>query len=212
MVRVVALSFLASVVTAGAAISLSGPVFAKGMRGGMPGARGVVNMPRFHFRPSPRAYGTITPSVPFGTVKPSSPYGTVGPSAAYGTVKASTPYGTVKPAVPYGTIAPAAPYGTVVAAAPKPKFARRHHSAYYTGWSFPVTYAGEEPIYIGIPYDPSEAIPVYGPAITEVTVPPVAARVSSSARPQNTDPCGSERVTVPAAEGEREITIIRCSQ
>jgi hypothetical protein len=29
---------------------------------------------------------------------------------------------------------------------------------------------------------------------------------------ERTDPCGSERVTVPAAEGEREITIIRCSQ
>jgi hypothetical protein len=209
MLRVVALAFLA---TAGAAISLPEPALAKGMRGvGAPGFGVAVHMPRFYARPSPRAYGTIAPSVPFGTVRPFAPYGTVKPALPYGTVKGLTPYGTVKPAVPYGTIAPATPYGTVAAAhAPKPKFARRHHGAYYTGWSFPVTYAGEEPIYIGIPYDPSEAIPVYGPAITEVGETP-APRLSS-ARPQHTDPCAAERVTVPASEGEREITVIRCSQ
>jgi hypothetical protein len=112
---------------------------------------------------------------------------------------------------PYGTVRPAAAYGTLAAHAPKPKFARRHHGAYYTGWSFPVTYVGEEPVYIGVPYDPSEAIPVYGPAITE-TGAPGAAPLLSSARPDNTEPCRSERVTVPASEGEREITVIRCSQ
>jgi hypothetical protein len=209
MLRVVALAFLA---TAGAAISLSEPALAKGMRGGgAPGFGGGVHMPRFHARPSPRAFGTIAPSVPFGTVKLFAPYGTVKPSMPYGTVNGLTPYGTVKPAVPYGTIAPATPYGKVAAVhAPKPKFARRHHGAYHTGWSFPVTYAGDAPIYIGIPYDPSEAIPVYGPAITEVDG--VPAPQLSSARPQNTDPCASERVTVPAREGEREITVIRCSQ
>jgi hypothetical protein len=200
MVRVVVLAFLA---TAGAAFSLSEPVLAKGMRGGgAPGFRGVVHMPRFHFRPSPRAYGTIRPSAPYGTVKPAAPYGTVKPFAPYGTVKALTSHGVLSHAPAYGALA--------TAPAPKPKFARRHHGAYYTGWSFPVTYVGEEPVYIGIPYDPSEAIPVYGPETSEADE-PVAPRLSSVRR-ENADPCGSERVTVPAAEGEREITIIRCSQ
>jgi hypothetical protein len=201
MVRVVALAFLAM---AGAAFSLSEPVLAKGLRGGgMPGYRGAVHMPRFHFRPSPRAYGTITPVGPYGTVKPFAPYGTVKSSMPYGAVKALGPHGIIRHAPAFGRLAAAS-------APPKPRFARRHHGAYYTGWSFPVTYVGEEPTYIGIPYDPSEAIPVYGPEISE-TGEPVAPRLSS-ARRGTTDPCGSERVTVPATEGEREITIIRCSQ
>lgn len=210
MMRVVALAFLA---TAGAAFSFSEPALAKGgMRGGgAPGFRGAVHMPRFHVRPSPRAYGTIRSTVPYGTVRPTAPYGTVKPSGAYGTIKPSGSYGTVHASPLYGRIKPVAAYGSIGAAhAAKHRFARRHHGAYYTGWSFPMTYAGEEPLYIGIPYDPSEAIPVYGPAITE-TDETGAPRLTSVQR-ERTDPCGSERVTVPAAEGEREITVIRCSQ
>jgi hypothetical protein len=32
----------------------------------------------------------------------------------------------------------------------------------------------------------------------------------SSAREEGQDACRSERVTVPAGEGEREITVVRC--
>src|SRR5206468_8591313 len=62
--------------------------------------------------------------------------------------------------------------------------------------------------YFGIPYDPGMAIPVYGPAsVTGIDDPPVsppAPRVSTT-RNENQEACSSERVTVPAVEGEREI-------
>jgi hypothetical protein len=86
--------------------------------------------------------------------------------------------------------------------------ARRHHRIYHSGWTFPVT-VGDGFGFIGTPYDPSEAIPVYAPqpdtAVDEA--PPVP---QLSAREEN-PACRSERVTVPASGGgERGILIVRC--
>jgi hypothetical protein len=184
--------------------SLADPALAK-MKGGGGGLRapGFVHTPKFIFRA-----GTLH------GIRHHAP-------GAYGTVKAFTPYGTVKPFAPYGTVKPFAPYGTVAAshafgtAAPKhhpvkPKFARRHHAAYHTGWNFIVTYAGDAPSYIGVPYDPSEAIPVYGPAYGDTDLAPPSAQVSGT-REENAPACRSEQVTVPGETGgDREIMIVRC--
>ena len=64
-----------------------------------------------------------------------------------------------------------------------------------------------------MPYDPAEIIPVYGPAPAVVRrgrTGRCAARALPRARDENADACRSERVTVPAADGEREITVVRC--
>ncbi len=145
--------------------------------------------------PSPRAYGTIKPTTPYGTIKPTTPYGTVAASRPYGTVAHSAPR-----------------FGRITLSHPRSHLTRRHHRAYHVGWSYPLTVGGEVE-YIGIPYDPAERIPVYGPT-TETDDPapvraqPAASRLSGSQ--ENGDACRSERVTVPAAEGEREITVVRC--
>lgn len=88
--------------------------------------------------------------------------------------------------------------------------ARRHHRIYHSGWIFPAT-IGDGFGFIGTPYDPSEAIPVYAPQPdTEADeAPPVP--LLSSAREENREACRSERVTVPASGGgERGILIVRC--
>jgi hypothetical protein len=122
------------------------------------------------------------------------------------------PFGTVKPMTPFGTVAASTAFGTV-APLIRTRFVRRHHRAYHSGWSFPVT-IGDDASYIGTPYDPAEVVPVYGPgpAVIEVDptpAPSVPARLSV-ARDENADGCRSERVTVPARDGEREITVVRC--
>ena len=87
--------------------------------------------------------------------------------------------------------------------------ARRHLRIDHSGSIFPVT-IGDEVGFIGTPYDPSEAILVYAPQPdTEIFAVPLAPRLSG-AREENRDGCRSERVTVPASEGEREILIVRC--
>jgi hypothetical protein len=189
---------------AGALFCLPEPALAAGgMRGGMPGFRGaaVMHAPRMMFRPahrtiaprsviprSPRAFGTVKPSTPFGTVKASRPFGTVGPA----------------PRVPR--------FARVGLSHPRSHLTRRHHRGHYFGWSFPVTY-GDDAGYIGIPYDPTEAVPVYGPAPAEESdqeIAPQPAPRASATRDENGNACSSEKVTVPAAEGERQITVVRC--
>src|SRR5438270_7148064 len=87
--------------------------------------------------------------------------------------------------------------------APFLRLARRHHGAFVSSWIYPTTTDGDG-TYIGMPYDPGAAIPVYGPApITEQAdppAPPSAPRLSSM-RDDNQEACRSERVTVPASEG-----------
>jgi hypothetical protein len=96
--------------------------------------------------------------------------------------------------------------------APFVRLERRHHGAYIYGSSYPIT-TDNESAYIGTPYDPGEAIPVYGPAPIadqgDLPAPRLMPRLSST-RDENQEACRSERVTVPAAEGEREITVVRC--
>lgn len=96
--------------------------------------------------------------------------------------------------------------------APFAHLGRRHHNVYIYGSSYPIT-TDDEASYIGTPYDPGEAIPVYGPApAAEQADPPAPQPIPrlSSTRDENQEACRSERVTVPAAEGEREITVVRC--
>ena len=189
---------------AGTLISLPEPALAGARGGAMPAFRPALMphaaaRPQFFFRahgpgasghyrapPSPRAYGTIKPTTPYGTVAPTRPYGTVGN--------------------------PVPRFGRITLSHPRAHLVRRHHRVYHAGWSFPVTVWGGAD-YIGTPYDPAERIPVYGPAAEpdETALPaarPAGPRLSG---PQdNPDACRSERVTVPAAEGEREITVVRC--
>lgn len=93
--------------------------------------------------------------------------------------------------------------------------ARRHHRIYHSGWIFPAT-IGEDVAFIGTPYDPAEAIPVYAPIYApgpegENADPPVRPLLPRLSQ-ENQDACRSERVTVPASggEGERDIVILRC--
>jgi hypothetical protein len=117
---------------------------------------------------------------------------------------------------------PPSPHGfaTTTPLHPFARLTRRHHGIYRAGWVFPATFGSDGAGYIGTPYDPAEAIPVYGPgpAIDPAdpadpaparTGSPLAPRVTNAAE-ENRDACRAERVTVPAAGGEREITVVRC--
>jgi hypothetical protein len=95
---------------------------------------------------------------------------------------------------------------------PYARFSRGHHRFLFGGLTYPVT-IGEDWGYVGTSYDPAEAPYRYTPpAILNVSDPPAPRAVPhlSSVRDDNQDACRSERVTVPAREGDREITIIRC--
>ena len=96
--------------------------------------------------------------------------------------------------------------------APFARLARRHHGDFVSSWIYPTT-TDDDGSYFGIPYDPGMAIPVYSPAPgTDITDPPASppAPHLSTVRNENQEACSSERVTVPASEGEREITVVRC--
>jgi hypothetical protein len=99
--------------------------------------------------------------------------------------------------------------------------ARHHHgqyrrSFYGSGYVYPFTtwddgnYAGS---YIGVPYDPGAAIPVYGPApLAEprLDAPPPRPVPRIGMRDDGGEACRAERVTVPGDKGDREITVVRC--
>ena len=201
---------LAAVVLAGAISLPEQSLAAPGGRGAMPAFRAPIMMrhaarpfvghrpfarPHAFRHPTTRPYGTINPTTPYGTVKPATPYATV------------TPYGTVAHAHALGTAAPLF----------RPPLVRLHHRVHHKGWHFPLTYDGAAAGYIGMPYDPAEIIPVYGPppSVEEIpadaphAAPMMAPRVSGT-RDENADACRSERVTVPSADGERAITVVRC--
>lgn len=101
-------------------------------------------------------------------------------------------------------------------------FAQRHHGHHRRyvfpayGYAFPFTtwddgsYAGS---YIGVPYDPGAAIPVYAPAplVEPVLDPPPPRPVPRiGMRDDGGETCRAERVTVPGDKEDREITVVRC--
>jgi hypothetical protein len=96
---------------------------------------------------------------------------------------------------------------------PFARLERRHHNRYVWPYVYPYSTDDNGYGYFGTPYDPLESIPVYSPpSITDMDAPPPPAfppRLSGT-REENGEACRSERVTVPAAEGEREITVVRC--
>lgn len=200
---------------AGTALVLPDSVFAAGGRGGVGAFSGGFRGPAFIGpRPVFRGHMGIPRTVPRAVIPPAARgFGTITPARPFGTVAADRPFGTVRSATgAFGATAPLKPFG---------RLARRHHRFYHSGWAFPGTIGGDAGYYgyIGTPYDPSEAIPVYGPSRAEsadevsdqpqapATAP--AARVSSTAE-ENRDACRAEKVTVPSGEGEREITVVRC--
>lgn len=137
------------------------------------------------------------------------------------TAYASQPIRPFRPVnVPPGTILPS-PHGYATTSPLRPfaNLQRRHHRIHHSGWSFPSTIGGgDEPGYIGTPYDPAEAIPVYGPAPASGVEPaetapranPAAAVRSASESEDPNNACRAEKVTVPSRDGEREITVVRC--
>jgi hypothetical protein len=118
---------------------------------------------------------------------------------------------------------PPSPHGfaTTTPLRPLAHLTRRYHGIYRAGWNFPLTIGdyADDPGFIGAPYDPAEAIPVYGPAPAadpaDLVPPwaqpwaPVTSRITNATE-ENRDACRAERVTVPAADGERTITVVRC--
>jgi len=195
--RFVALTVLA---LTGAALALPVPATAAGGIRAMPG--GGFRAPLI-VRRSPRA------------ILPASPRAIARPAFTHRTGHAFRPhgFGSVRHAIPpsphgYATTNSLRPFGRLV---------RRHHGVYHQGWYFPTT-IGDDIGYIGVPYDPSETIPVYGPAplYDDPADPPARRRVPAAAAraidagDDNRDACRAEIVTVPARDGEREIKVVRC--
>jgi hypothetical protein len=193
--RFVALTVLA---LTGAALALPEPAFAAGGIRAMPG--GGFRAPPI-IRRSPRA------------ILPASPRAIARPAFTPRLGHAFHPHGVGSahhaiPPSPHG-------YATTNSLRPFGRLVRRHHGIYHSGWYFPTT-IGDDASYIGTPYDPAEAIPVYGPAPVHDGPPdppartrPATARVIDT-EDGNRDACRAESVTVPAAEGERTIRVVRC--
>jgi hypothetical protein len=89
----------------------------------------------------------------------------------------------------------------------------RHHHRFsgYGAYVYPFT-TWDDGSYIGVPYDPGAAIPVYAPApLVETIDPPQPRPVPRiGMRDDGGEACRAERVTVPANGGDREITVVRC--
>ena len=185
MLKLVALTTLA---LTGAVLAVSEPAFSAGGMRGMAGGR--IGLPFAFTRPTHSGFARI-PRVGFAR-------------GAFG--KARTPFIAPLTPRPFATITPLRPFA---------RLARRHHWVNRNGWYWPVTSTdwgyGYDTGYIGTPYDPAEAIPVYGPAPD--ADPPAAALTARAARSvdENRDGCHAERVTVASGtEGERTITVVRC--
>ncbi len=196
--RMVALTVLA---LTGAALVLPEPTFARG--GGMRGMPGGGFRAPLIMQRSPRA---ILPASPRASARPAF-------TPRLGHAFRPHGFGSVRHAIPpsphgYATTTPLRPFG---------RLARRHHGIYHQGWYFPTT-IGDDIGYIGVPYDPGETIPVYGPApiYDDPADPPARRRVPAAAAravdagDDNRDACRAETVTVPAGDGEREIKVVRC--
>lgn len=198
----------ALVAATGAVLVASEPAVSRGGGGGgarfAPAAARIMPMARRpFFRPSLRSeFAHSGPARAFQHARPLIP-----PSArGYGTITPQRPFATTGAHRPFATTTPARPFANLV---------RRHHRIYHSGWSFPVTFGGDgyPGYYIGTPYDPTEAFPVYGPAPADDSADPPPARGPVTSRAVNAtqgETCRSEQVTVPAGEGERTIKVVRC--
>ena len=125
--------------------------------------------------------------------------------------------GPVHPVVPHFKPVKIPPVATGAFTWPRSHLVRLNYGRHRKGGLIlPVT--GGDFGYFGTPYDPAEAIPVYAPQplIQQVDADPPAETAPRSvpqltrARGENQDACTAEKVTVPASEGEREITVVRC--
>lgn len=199
--RIVAFAVVA---LTGAAFAWPAPASAAGGIRAMPGGfRAPLIMQR-----NPRA---ILPAAPRALARPAFT-----PRLGHGSrahAAGSHRFGSARHAIPPSPHG----YATTNSLRPFGRLARRHHGAYHQGWYFPTT-IGDDTGYIGRPYDPGEAIPVYGPAplYDEPADPPAprlapaAAARAIDAGDENRDACRAETVTVPAKDGEREIKVVRC--
>ena len=174
---------LAALALAGALVVLPDPTVARGggMRGGFSGVRGPVFIRR-----------------PVHTL----------PAHLHARPIQARPIQFRHPALPH---VPNLLARTTVRA-PFARLSRRSHSAYLYGSTYPIT-GDDEGAYFGIPYDPGAAIPVYGPAplIRDIDPAPLPLLPRlSGMREEYQDACRSERVIVPATEGDREILVVRC--
>ena len=132
----------------------------------------------------------------------------------------------IRPFRPHAVRAGAVPpsphdHATTSPLRPFARLERRHHRIHHSGWIFPAaTYGHGGAGYIGTAYDPAETIPVYAPLpenAVEPALPPdmwpgaAAAAVRSANEIGDRDNvCRAEHVTVPARNGQREITVVRC--
>lgn len=200
--RFVALTVLA---LTGAAFGFGSSASAAGaIRGGMTGGgfRAPLIVPH-----GPRG---ILPASPRALARPA-----FRPRLGPGLGHASRPHGFGASSTRHAI--PPSPHGYATTNSLRPfgRLARRHHRAYHQGWYFPTT-IGDDYGYIGQPYDPGEAIPVYGPApVYDEPAEPPAPRAPASARAvnvddENRDACRAETVTVPSRDGDREIKVVRC--
>jgi hypothetical protein len=186
---------LAALTLAGAALLVPDATFARGMGGGFGGFHGgwrapsIIHRPPFMRRTGPAALG---------------PNGRAFPRTLPPTVARHLPEHPIAPA----HIHVGKPFAHLV---------QRHHGRhqrFLSGVVYPFTtwdygdYAGS---YIGVPYDPGAAIPVYGPGPMvdpAIDAPPPAPRIGM--RDNGGEACSAERVTVPGDKDDREITIVRC--
>jgi hypothetical protein len=189
----------------GAAFAYPAPASAaggiRGMGGGAFRAPLIMHSPRAVLPASPRALArpAFRPRLGHGFRAHATGSHGVGRSVRHGIPPSPHGYATTTPLHPFG------------------RLERRHHGVYHQGWYFPTT-IGEDVGYIGIPYDPAEVIPVYGPAPVydapaDPSAPrrgPAAATRAIDAGDDNRDACRAEMVSVPAKEGERAIRVVRC--
>ena len=185
----------------GAVSALPNPAMAAGgLRAGSAGGfRAPLIAPR-----NPRAFVRAVPRVRSQPAYASQPIRPFRPNVGRAGTIPPSPHG-------YATTSPLRPFA---------RLERRHHRVYHSGWVFPATTSGDGGAgFIGTAYDPAETIPVYAPlpenaiepALPPDTWPGAAATVRSANETDDPDHvCRAERVTVPAREGHREITVVRC--
>ena len=185
---------LTAVTVAGLLLFVPDATFARGgIGGGFAGFRGVARAPAaIHRQP-----------FMMGTGRAALGRSAFGPSAR-----------------PLSTVVPVARHLPVHTHVDRPfaHFARRdhhHHRHFVSDYAYPFTTwddGSSTGSYIGVPYDPGTAIPVYGPAPAFdpdlAPLPPPVPRIGM--RDTGGEACRAERVLVPGDKDDREITIVRC--